>query len=217
MNSFDVAELRMFLCTSSTIREFMPCMCHLRRSYFYWIFASTVTVCRCFRHRRIWGSNTHADLPAAAVALRKTVKERIVTSALRLKEGRTFQRGRQLGALEANIAHELRERKKSAKRAIEDARKSLRREKFEDWSHLSEKDLKRELLRRKVIGLKDSVGSGTEVEATFAYSKSFLSLCKKCVSSQESTKDVNTVAAPELDSIHLTNSKVEINGKERTA
>jgi len=134
---------------------------------------------------RIWGSNTHVDLPSAATALRKTVKNRIVASALRIKEGSTFHRGRQLGALEANIIHELREKKNSTKRALEVARKSLKRDsaKTEDWSQLSQKELLRELIKRKVIMKTASNDNETaNDEANLEYSKAFVSLCNKFVS-----------------------------------
>lgn len=136
--------------------------------------------------RRIWGSNTHTDLPAAAAALRKTVKNRVVASALRIKEGSTFRRGQQLGRLEANIIHELQEQKNAAKRAIEEARKSFRKSKIEDWSQLSHKELERELMKRKVIleKSKNNENGKTSTEAVVEYSKPFELLCNECVANQ---------------------------------
>jgi hypothetical protein len=136
--------------------------------------------------RRIWGSNTHTDLPAAAAALRKTVKNRVVASALRIKEGSTFRRGQQLGRLEANILNELQEQKNTAKRAIEEARKSFKKSKIEDWSQLSHKELERELMKRRVITEKSKTNENgkNSTNTVLEYSKPFEVLCNECVSKQ---------------------------------
>lgn len=173
--------------TSSTTRESNSSVCCCLYIFAIHIFATNLFTCIFLLQmlRRIWGSNTHVDLPSAATALRKTVKNRIVASALRIKEGSTFHRGRQLGALEANITHELREKKNSTKRALEDARKSLKRDsaKAEDWSQLSPKELLRELIKRKVI--MKTANNDNEIandEANLEYSKAFVSLCNKFLS-----------------------------------
>lgn len=182
------------------------------------LFPIVVATCMC--QRRVWGSNTHTDLPAAAAALRKTVKNRIIASALRIKEGSTFRRGQQLGRLEANILHELREQKNAAKRAIEEARKALKRDsKVEDWSQLSRKDLVRELMKRKVITekYKTNESGGTQIEANLLYTIPFVSLCNTCVATQQDAHVTKPAGSHEESSCHAVDStKDNLSKQEKT-
>jgi len=144
---------------------------------------------------RVWGSNTHSDLASATLALRKSIKDRIVTSALKLKEGSTFERGRAFGKREANIAHAIRDTEKAARRAIEDARRSLKRDekKDVDWADLSEKELRKELMKRNVIfgAGEEGVavdGSNADVE-DIGCSDAFLNLCVKCLAEEKKREE----------------------------
>ena len=56
---------------------------------------------------RVWGGNTHSDLASAAKDMRKTLKARIVSNALTIREGKMFERGRLLGKMQTETKWHL--------------------------------------------------------------------------------------------------------------
>jgi hypothetical protein len=88
--------------------------------------------------------------------------------------------------LEANILHELQEQKNTAKRAIDEARKSFKKSKIEDWSQLSHKELERELMKKRVIIEKSKTNETgkNSTDTVLEYSKPFEVLCHECVAKQ---------------------------------
>jgi len=73
---------------------------------------------------------------------------------------------------------------RKTREALTDARKRLRREKqVEDWSDLTEAELMRKLIERKVIILEGEEGG--QNENVSQYTDGFLSVCRHCLEAEK--------------------------------
>ena len=98
---------------------------------------------------RRWGGNTHDSLDDALKELRSTVKNRVITQAL--KQQGSFARGRLLGQTETEAKWQLKERSKRAKEFLGIDSRHRRSERNQNWSTLDSSNLQRKLIERKVI------------------------------------------------------------------
>ena len=105
-----------------------------------------------------------------------------------MREGTAFERGRFVGRLEKEVAWQAYDAARKTRDNLVSARRRLRRDKVIDWSELSEDDLLRELIDRKVITLDsadgmDGVNDGTESAGKsgqpFKCSQGFAGLCQR--------------------------------------
>ncbi|GFH60276.1 hypothetical protein CTEN210_16752 [Chaetoceros tenuissimus] len=122
---------------------------------------------------RIWGGNTNKDLECAARDIRKTIKSRMVSNALTIKEGSMFERGRMIGKMETEARWQLKDAGRRTREAVKDAAARLRKEREEDWSKLSNKELVERLVEKKVISIS---GSGIIDNTT---TEAFGELCRR--------------------------------------
>ena len=142
---------------------------------------------------RSWGSNTHSNLLDALVDMRKTIPANIVRSALDLREGSAFERGRMVGRWEKEMAWQAWDAGRMTREAWKDAKERWRRERGEDWSELSEDEIRKMLADRKVIMFEED-GDGVnkdndntdndEKTRRVRYSEGFIDLCRHCVDGQ---------------------------------
>mmetsp|Transcript_38925 Transcript_38925/g.94251 ORF Transcript_38925/g.94251 Transcript_38925/m.94251 type:complete len:556 (-) Transcript_38925:37-1704(-) len=98
---------------------------------------------------RRWGGNTHESLEDALKELRSTVKNRVITQAL--KQQGSFARGRLLGQTETEAKWQLKERSKRAKEFLGIDNRHRRSERSQNWSTHDVATLQRKLIERKVI------------------------------------------------------------------
>lgn len=102
---------------------------------------------------RVWGGNTNKDLESAARDIRKTIKARIVSNALTIKEGQMFQRGRILGKMETETKWQLKDAGRRTRQAVTDAAARLQKERDENWATLDKKDLLKKLVEKKIVSI----------------------------------------------------------------
>ena len=108
---------------------------------------------------RRWGGNTHDSLDDALKELRSTVKNRVITQAL--KQQGSFARGRLLGQTETEAKWQLKERSKRAKEFLGIDSRHRRSERNQNWSTHDSSTLQRKLIERKVIRVDSSGGGDT--------------------------------------------------------
>mmetsp|Transcript_16501 Transcript_16501/g.35660 ORF Transcript_16501/g.35660 Transcript_16501/m.35660 type:complete len:642 (+) Transcript_16501:171-2096(+) len=146
---------------------------------------------------RSWGSQTHSTLSDALVDMRKTISDNVIRNALDLREGSAFERGKLVGQLEKEIAWQAYDAASKTRDALMDARRRLRWDKVEDdWSQLSEEDLMRKLIERKVVTLQYEGGAGmSDVGAesegkprSVKCSDGFLGVCRQCLVTENETQ-----------------------------
>eukprot|EP00578_Thalassiosira_sp_NH16_P020139 CAMPEP_0181084202 /NCGR_PEP_ID=MMETSP1071-20121207/4571_1 /TAXON_ID=35127 /ORGANISM="Thalassiosira sp., Strain NH16" /LENGTH=652 /DNA_ID=CAMNT_0023165923 /DNA_START=161 /DNA_END=2119 /DNA_ORIENTATION=+ len=136
---------------------------------------------------RSWGSQTHSTLSDAIADMRKTISDSVIRHALDLREGSAFERGRLVGQLEKEMAWQAYDAARKTRDALVDARRRLRRDELEDWSDLSDEDLTRKLIERKVILQYEDeenveevgVKSDGQLQQFMKCSDSFLRICQK--------------------------------------
>lgn len=128
---------------------------------------------------RVWGGNTNKDLESAARDIRKTIKHRIVSNALTIKEGSMFERGRILGTLETEAKWQLKDAGRRTRQAVKDAAERLQKERKDDWSNLESKDLLEKLAEKKLI----SIRGGAIMDNSRA--QVFGEICKAIVSRKD--------------------------------
>eukprot|EP00584_Thalassiosira_punctigera_P019548 CAMPEP_0172558848 /NCGR_PEP_ID=MMETSP1067-20121228/81230_1 /TAXON_ID=265564 ORGANISM="Thalassiosira punctigera, Strain Tpunct2005C2" /NCGR_SAMPLE_ID=MMETSP1067 /ASSEMBLY_ACC=CAM_ASM_000444 /LENGTH=666 /DNA_ID=CAMNT_0013348301 /DNA_START=5 /DNA_END=2008 /DNA_ORIENTATION=+ len=140
---------------------------------------------------RSWGSQTHPTLSDAIVDLRKTVSDNVIRNALALREGSAFERGRFVGQLEKEMAWQAYDAARKTREALMDARRRLRLDKVEDWGELTEEQLMKKLIERRVITLQDddeasAAGTGSEgkLKQPVKCSEAFTSICCNCLETQ---------------------------------
>ncbi|KAL3916521.1 MAG: hypothetical protein SGILL_005141 [Bacillariaceae sp.] len=125
---------------------------------------------------RAWGGNTNASLEEALVAMRSTVKNKVINQALERQGSLSFTRGRMLGQAETIVHYEIKEKKQRAKELL--GLDSKRKRKKEDWSQYDVAMLERKLMARNVIQ-KEDIDSDS-----VTYSPAMMELAEKCVESQ---------------------------------
>lgn len=135
---------------------------------------------------RSWGSQTHSTLSDAVFDMRKVIADNVIRTALDLREGSAFERGRLVGQLEKEMAWQAHDAARKTREALMDARQRLRMDKVEDWCELSEEELLKKLIERKVITLPEEDGEDEwHLRQTTEYSEGLLGLCRQCLETQE--------------------------------
>ncbi|KAL3763721.1 hypothetical protein ACHAW5_008467 [Stephanodiscus triporus] len=125
---------------------------------------------------RTWGCQTHPTLADALSDLKKTVSDNIIRNALDLREGTAFERGRLVGRLEKEMAWQAHDAARKTREGLTDARRRLMNSKVADWSELTEEDLLRKLVGRKVIALQRDGKPGRSPKC----SDGLVGLCRRC-------------------------------------
>jgi hypothetical protein len=128
---------------------------------------------------RAWGGNTQATLEEALAEMRSTVKNRVISNALKQQGSLAFTRGRMLGQAETEAKWQLKDKKQRAKEMLGLDRKKRRREK-EDWSEYDTTMLEKKLMSRRVITKVDDIDDPDKK----SYSPAMLEIAKRCVDDQ---------------------------------
>ncbi|KAG7348460.1 hypothetical protein IV203_017165 [Nitzschia inconspicua] len=122
---------------------------------------------------RAWGGNTQASLEEALVAMRSTVKNRVINNALKQQGSLAFTRGRMLGQAETEAKWQLKDKKRRAKEML--GLDKRRQQKKEDWSQYDAAKLEKKLIDRNVIQ------RAVEDPETLLYSQAMIEVSEKCV------------------------------------
>eukprot|EP00536_Pseudo-nitzschia_multiseries_P011484 jgi/Psemu1/205991/e_gw1.394.27.1 len=132
---------------------------------------------------RQWGGNTQASLEEALIAMRSTVKNRIISNALDQQGSSAFTRGRMLGQIETETKWQVKDKTRRAKELLGLEGGRRRKPEKEDWS-LHDKDaLETKLIERKVIRVENK-GSEHELERK-KYIPGLTEIARECMDSQK--------------------------------
>ncbi len=136
---------------------------------------------------RQWGGNTQASLQEALIAMRSTVKNRIIGNALKQQGSSAFTRGRMLGQVETEAKWQLKDKTKRTREllGIEGGRR--RKAEKEDWSVIDTKTLEHKLAERKVIQVENS--GSDEDEERKSYSPELVEIARECMKNQKEESD----------------------------
>jgi len=164
---------------------------------------------------RVWGGNTNKDLESAAKDIRKTIKSRIVASALTIKEGSMFERGRVLGKLEAETKWQIKDAGRRTRQAVIDAAARIQKERDDDWSKLKGKELLQRLIAKNVISLE---GEKLLSDVDNASADAFGEICKQYLKQiankkereEESDTNVTTATTSEVPTSENTTDPSEV-------
>lgn len=127
---------------------------------------------------RVWGGNTHSDLASAAKDMRKTLKARIVSNALTIKEGKMFERGRLLGKMETETKWQMKDVGRRTRDALQDASARMKKERDEDWSKLSSEELMQQLIDKKVVTVaNEKKRTGEDARLDAELTSTFAEIC----------------------------------------
>lgn len=137
---------------------------------------------------RSWGSETHSTLSEAVVDIRRSVTDNVVSHALDIREGSAFERGRLVGQFEKEMAWQASDAARKTREGWKAARRRLQRDKCEDWSELSDEELRQKLIERKVLTLgnaaDDESSNGSKVHS-ISSTKELLDICRKCLEGEQ--------------------------------
>ena len=147
---------------------------------------------------RVWGGNTHQDLPEALYDMRKTIKQNIVMQAM--QGGSAFARGRMLGQAETEAKWQAKDIGRRTRQAIRDANVKLKIERENDWSELKVNELQAKLVEHKVIVLPDGKDKMAKAESTIPeYTPGMVDLSRQCVAHEEE-RQMHAKAGTEMES-----------------
>jgi hypothetical protein len=139
--------------------------------------------------------------------MRSTVKNRIISNALKQQGSLAFTRGRMLGQAETEAKWQIKDKKRRAKEVLGLDNKHKRKK--EDWSQYDVTQLEKKLLDRNVI---QRTGEDPE---TYMYSQGMMDLSEKCIQSRklnvqdsssdpaENDEDTNSLAKTTQDAMKL--------------
>jgi len=163
---------------------------------------------------RVWGGNTHTDLESAVKDMRRTVKARIVTNALTIKEGKMFERGRLLGKLETEAKWQVKDAGRRTRKALREASARLKKERKEDWSNLSGEELLQQLVNKNVITVaheskaRDGEHEGIDAEVI----STFAELCHRYVLNlPRGRSEIDSVDVKDDDTVDENNIETKAN------
>ncbi len=114
-----------------------------------------------------------------------------IRNALDLREGSAFERGKFIGRLEKETAWQAYHTAWKTRESLMNARRSLKfdsKEKIEDWSTLSDEDILKKLIERRVVVVQETGDNAESKESTQSMkcSEGFLAVCRRCIQ-KEST------------------------------
>eukprot|EP00956_Cyclotella_meneghiniana_P027686 scaffold62759_cov75-Cyclotella_meneghiniana.AAC.4 len=105
---------------------------------------------------REWGrfsDRSFSTLDEAIIDLSRTVSDNIVSSAIELRQGNAFERGRLVGRWEKELEWQAKEAGRKTRQAWTDAKQRWKKERMEDWSELKEDELRDKLIEKKVLSV----------------------------------------------------------------
>jgi hypothetical protein len=124
--------------------------------------------------------------------MRSTVKNRIISNALKQQGSLAFTRGRMLGQAETEAKWQLKEKKRRAKEIL--GLDTKHRRKKEDWSQYDASQLEKKLIDRNVI---ERTGEESD---SLMYSQAMIELSEQCIQhSNRKVQDTNTGLAEATD------------------
>jgi hypothetical protein len=140
---------------------------------------------------RVWGGNTHESLPEALREMRASIKNRVISQALKQQGSSAFTRGRILGQVETEGKWQFKEKSQRAKSWFTGGDRSTRRKSqdLRDWSLLDSVLLEKKLMERGVIQKKKE--GDADVKRT--YTDAIVEIARRCVED----KVAEPVAVPE--------------------
>lgn len=132
---------------------------------------------------RGWGGNTHDNLEEALRDMRSSIKNRVISNALKQQGSSAFTRGRLLGQIETETKWQIRDKKRITKEVLALDGGRRRKPEKRDWSSCDVADLEKKLIDRKVIQVvTNSMGDDSDnVEAGRSYTPAMAEIAKKCV------------------------------------
>ena len=144
---------------------------------------------------RQWGGNTQASLQEALIAMRFTVKNRIIGNALEQQGSSAFTRGRVLGQIETEAKWQLKDKTKRTKELLGLERgRRLKPVEKEDWSLHDTGTLENKLIERKVIRVEKNGGEyeNENESKRKIYTSELIEIARACVNAQpeETTREV---------------------------
>jgi len=150
---------------------------------------------------RQWGGNTQASLQEALIAMRFTVKNRIIGNALEQQGSSAFTRGRVLGQIETEAKWQLKDKTKRTKEllGLERGRRRKPVEK-EDWSLHDTETLENKLIERRVIRVEKNGGeyeNANESEKK-TYTPELIEIARACVDAQPEQTTREETSDPEV-------------------
>ena len=126
---------------------------------------------------RRWGANTQGSLEEALLAMRTTVKNKVIENALIYQGSSAFTRGRIVGQIETEAKWQLKDKAKRAKEMLKLDSRDRKIEK-EDWSLYDKDTLESKLVQMKVIRFdEDNVHN---VSKNRSYSPEFIEIVREC-------------------------------------
>ena len=137
---------------------------------------------------RSWGSQTHSTLSEAVADIRRSVTDNVVSHCLDIREGSAFERGRLVGQFEKELAWQSSEAARKTREAWKSARRRLENDKCEDWSDLSDKELRLKFIERKVIPGDNERQNDVPIKS-ISSTKGFIKICRECLEEVESKDD----------------------------
>jgi hypothetical protein len=143
---------------------------------------------------RVWGGNTHQTLPEALREMRATIKNRVISQALKQQGSSAFSRGRMLGQVETEAKWQLKEKSQRAKDLFSGGkRRRPKSEEPRDWGQLDSTRLEKKLVERGVIQeKKDSEENGGGART---YTSAIVEIARRClkdVEEEEQKQDEET-------------------------
>ena len=141
---------------------------------------------------RVWGGNTHQTLQEALKDMRATIKNRVITQALKHQGSSAFARGRLVGQFETEAKWQLKDQTRKARKFLDgEGAKRRKSEEARDWSQLDAKMLEKRLIERRVIEKKKE----GESESKRVYTRALVDIARQCVKDVED-RTAQNVAQP---------------------
>ena len=131
---------------------------------------------------RQWGGNTQGSLEEALVAMRSTVKNRIIGNALKQQGSSAFTRGRVLGQIETEAKWQLKDKTKRTRELLGMEGGRRRKAEKEDWSVHDTKTLESKLIERKVIRVENNFDDSESK----VYTPEMVDIARECMKNQNS-------------------------------
>eukprot|EP00934_Nitzschia_sp_Nitz4_P003849 Nitzschia sp. Nitz4//scaffold73_size107353//38435//40105//NITZ4_004313-RA/size107353-snap-gene-0.92-mRNA-1//1//CDS//3329557455//3839//frame0 len=157
---------------------------------------------------RVWGGNTHQTLHDALVEMRTTVKNQVITNALKQQGSTSFSRGRMLGQAETEAKWRIKEQKRISREMLLGKSGQRRKRRTDDWSQYDATRLERRLVERGVIKetiVEDEDDGSKEVHRT--YTPAWLELARRSLLEVEETvEEADDNAEAFSDEQHSTSS-----------
>ena len=124
---------------------------------------------------RVWGGNTQQNLPEALREMRRTIKNRVISQALKQQGSMAFARGRLIGQIETEAKWQAKDQTRRARKFFTVGGERRKSEEPRDWSQLDAPALERKLVERGVMEKKKN-DKGTRF-----YTPAMVTISRRCV------------------------------------